>query len=79
MKHKRLNRDELDAAFASGELTQEQYDAALAEGEAIVREYCGDIPKTDAWCAKVRALVEERIAQGEPIKKCREVEEEILQ
>lgn len=71
------DREELDAAFASGELTREQYDAALAEGEAIVREYCGDIPKTDAWCAKVRALVEERIAQGEPIKKCREVAEEI--
>ena len=67
------DRDELDAAYASGELTKEQYDAALQECESIVKEYCEDIAKTDAWCAKIRELVEEKIEAGEPIKPCKEV------
>ena len=67
------DRDELDAAYASGELTKEQYDTAIAESEEILREMCEDISKTDAWCAKVRQLVEDRIAAGEPIKPCKEV------
>lgn len=54
------DRDELDAAYASGKLTKDQYDAALREGESILREYCVDISKTDAWCAKIREMVEER-------------------
>ena len=69
------DRDELDAAYASGELTKEQYDAALGECDAILRDYCGDIRKTDEWCAKVRQLAEDRIAAGEPITMCREVRE----
>ena len=69
------DRDELDAAYASGELSKAQYDAALAECEAIIREYCGDVRKTDAWCAAVRQLVEDRIAAGEPVTECREVRE----
>ena len=69
------DRDELDAAFSSGELSKEQYEAALAESEMILHEYCEDIRNTDEWCAKIRRLVEERIAAGEPIKECREVKE----
>ena len=69
------DRDELDAAYASGELTKEQYDAALAEGEAILKAYGGDIRGLDAWCAAVRQLAENRIAAGEPITMCREVRE----
>ena len=69
------DRDELDAAYASGELTKEQYDAALAEGEDILKAYGGDIRGLDAWCAAVRQLVENRIAAGEPITMCREVRE----
>ena len=69
------DRDELDAAYASGELTKEQYDAALAEGEAILKAYGGDIRGLDAWCAAVRQLAEDRIAAGEPITMCREVRE----
>ena len=69
------DRDELDKAFASGELTREQYDAALAECDAILRDYCRDIRKTDEWCAKIRQLAEDRIADGEPITMCREVRE----
>ncbi|MBR3505072.1 MAG: DUF402 domain-containing protein [Clostridia bacterium] len=59
------DRDELDAAFASGELTRGQYDAALAERDAILRDCAADIRGTDAWCAAVRQIVEERIARGE--------------
>ena len=69
------DRDELDAAYASGELTKEQYDAALAEGEAILKAYGGDIRGLDAWCSAVRQLAEDRIAAGEPITMCREVRE----
>ena len=67
------DRDELDAAFASGELTKEQYDAALQECDSILKSYCEDIAKTDAWCTAIRELVEQRIEAGEPIKPCREV------
>lgn len=69
------DRDELDAAYASGELSKEQYDAALAEGEAILQAYGGDIRGLDALCAAVRQLAEERIGAGEPITMCREVRE----
>lgn len=55
------DRDELDAAFRSGELTEEQYEAALREGEAIVDELCSDIPATEDWCRDILALVEEKI------------------
>ena len=67
------DRDELDAAYASGELTKEQYDAALKECDSILKDYCEDISKTDARCAEIREMVEERIKAGEPIKPCKEV------
>ena len=66
------DRDELDKAFASGELTKAQYDEALSESSRIIHDYCEDIRKTDAWCARIRRLAEERIAAGEPVKLCRE-------
>ena len=69
------DRDELDAAYASGDLTKAQYEAALAEGEAILRAYGVDIRVLDAWCAAVRQLAEDRVAAGEPITMCREVRE----
>lgn len=58
------DRDELDAAFQSGELTQEQYDAALQEGEAIVDELCSDIPATERWCREILEYVEKEIKQN---------------
>ncbi len=67
------DRDELDAAYESGELSKEQYDSAIAEGDAIISELCTDILKTHEWCAKIRQIVEDRIANGESIKKCKEV------
>ena len=67
------DRDELDAAYASGELNKAQYDEALAECGHILHEYCGDIRKIDAWSAAIRQIVEDRITQGEPITISREV------
>ena len=69
------DRDELDAAYDSGDLTKAQYEAALAEGEAVLRAYGDDVRGLDAWCAAVRQLAEDRIAAGEPITMCREVRE----
>ena len=67
------DRDELDEAFNSGELTKEQYESAISECEEILKDYCEDIRQTEAWCARIRQLVEDRIAHGEPIKTCKEV------
>ena len=69
------DRDELEAAFASGELTQEQYDGALSECDSILKDLCADIPKTDCLCAELMRIVEDRIMQGEPIHRSREVME----
>lgn len=67
------DRDELDEAFNSGELTKEQYESAISECEEILKDYCEDIRQTEAWCARIRQLVEDRIAHGEAIKACKEV------
>ena len=67
------DRDELDAAYNSGELSDEQYGSALAECDAILHDLCEDIPATNKWCSEIRDIVEERIAAGEPVLKCREV------
>lgn len=57
------DRDELDAAFQSGELTKEQYRAALQEGEAIVEELCSDIRATETWCLRILETVEKKLGQ----------------
>ncbi len=62
------DRDELDEAYKSGELSAEQYNAALEEAELILRDLCSDIPKTTEWCAQIRQLVEDKIAGGEAIE-----------
>ena len=36
------DRDELDAAFASGELSKEQYDSALMEVETVLKDLCSN-------------------------------------
>ena len=66
------DRDELDAAYSSGELSKSQYEAALEECGKILGDWCRDIRATDAWCAKIRRTVEDRIARGEPPTLCRE-------
>lgn len=58
------DRDELDAAYASGELSKEQYDRALAEGEAVLAEYCTDMERTEQYCNEVLACVNQKISEG---------------
>ena len=67
------DRDELDQAYATGELSDEQYTDALTECDYIINDLCSDIAKTNAWCAEVRDIVEKRIVAGEAFTKCREV------
>ena len=57
-----MDRDELDAAYASGELTDAQYEAALQEGEWILEELAADIEKTEKYCLDILAKAEEMIA-----------------
>ena len=59
------DRDELDEAYNSGELSKEQYDAALKECDLILDELCSDIAKTESVCDKILSHVNERIANGE--------------
>ncbi len=56
------DRDELDAAYASGELSTEQYEGALREGELIVRELGADIVKTEQYCQKILEKAEKMLA-----------------
>jgi len=58
------DRDELDAAYVSGELSKEQYDRALAEGEAVLKEYCTDFEQTERYSNEVLAEVKKKIAAG---------------
>ena len=58
------DRDELDDAFESGELSEEQYDAALRESELIISEYCSNIDKirkTEIICNKILSYVDDRV------------------
>lgn len=41
------DRDELDAALASGDITRGQYDAALREADRILSEWFSDIAETE--------------------------------
>ena len=56
------DRDELDAAHESGELSDFQYEEALIEGELIIKELASDIGKTEECCLAVLAKAEEMIA-----------------
>ncbi len=56
------DRDELDAAYASGELSDLQYEEALKEGELVIKELAADINKTEEFCLEVLAKAEEMIA-----------------
>jgi len=56
------DRDELDAAYESGELSDAQYEDALKEGELIIKELATDIGKTEEFCLAVLAKAEEMIA-----------------
>ena len=56
------DRDELDAAYESGELSDFQYEEALKEGELILKELAENIEKTEEFCLAVLTKAEEMIA-----------------
>ena len=63
------DRDELDAAYKSGELSEEQYQMAIKEGNDIVSELCSDIEKTQLWCENILRLAMKRIESSDNIFK----------
>lgn len=61
------DRDELDAAYKSGELSEEQYQRAIEEGNAIVADLCADIEKTQLWCESILKLAKKKIKNNDNI------------
>ena len=62
------DRDELDEAYQSGELSKEQYDSALKECDLFIEEYCSDIEKiakTEVLCSNILFYTNDRIEKGE--------------
>lgn len=58
------DRDELDEAYRSGDLSKVQYETALQEGDAIVTDLCSDIGATEKWCREILDYVEKQIENG---------------
>ena len=63
------DREELDAALASGELTQSQHDRAVAEGEELVRTLCTDVQATEEWCGRILRHVLARLDDADTLRK----------
>ncbi|MBP3918229.1 MAG: DUF402 domain-containing protein [Clostridia bacterium] len=58
------DRDELDAAYASGELSESQYNAALAECDTVLATLCKDIEATEQFCSELLVYAKECIKNG---------------
>lgn len=58
------DRDELEEALKSGDITREQYDRALKDGEDIRNTYGRDIRATEKRFARIREWAEKQIADG---------------
>lgn len=63
------DRDELDAAYRSGELSEAQYKMAITEGDLIVSELCSDVEKTQQWCERILEAAMKRIENDDNIFK----------
>ncbi len=61
------DRDELDAAYQSGELSDTQYKAALDEADIVLRSLCKDIHETEAQHLHLFSLAEKRIQMLSPM------------
>ena len=59
------DRDELDIAYQTGELSESQYQEALRESEKIIEEYCTDMKVTESFFQEILVDFEKRIADGE--------------
>ena len=60
-----LDRDELDCALGSKDITKRQYDAALKECENIFDEMCRDIPRSVSALGELYKTVCEKLKNGE--------------
>ncbi len=65
-----LDRDELDEALGSGDISKSQYDAALKEGEDIFAEISRSIPEEVGRLGEIYKTVCEKVKNGEvsPLK-----------
>lgn len=63
------DRDELDNAYNSGELSDEQYQRAISEGNAIISELCSDIEKTQLWSKNILENALQRIRNNDNVFK----------
>ena len=52
------DRDELDAAYASGELAKDQYDAALQECDRILETLCSDLSASEIYYTNLFELAQ---------------------
>lgn len=55
------DKDELDAAYQSGEFTEEQYEEALLEGQRIIDEWGKDIHATELICKEMLNYVKAQV------------------
>jgi predicted RNA-binding protein associated with RNAse of E/G family len=63
------DRDELDEAYHSGELSRKQYDAAIEEGDAVISAFCSDVVSTEIFCSNILSHINDIISKGqEPFK-----------
>lgn len=63
------DREELDAALASGELTEQEHARAVREGEEIVRTLCADVRRTEAWCGGILTHVLGRLDDADTLRR----------
>lgn len=63
------DRDELEEALQSGDISREQYERTLLEGDAILRDYCLDVEKTERNCDRILQKVLDMIQEGLPLIK----------
>ncbi|MBP3636512.1 MAG: hypothetical protein J6K13_03015 [Clostridia bacterium] len=63
------DREELEAAYASGDMTEEQYRRTLAEGEKIVQDMCTDIRQLKKWCKGIYRHVQSRLQAPDTFRK----------
>ena len=63
------DRDELDAAHASGELSDAQYALAIAESERILGTLCSDLPGTEKWCRRLLKAAEQRMDAPDTLRR----------
>ena len=63
------DREELDAAFASGELTAEQHARAVAEADDVVRTLCADMNRTEKWCSGILSHVLSRLDAADTLRR----------